>query len=75
MGLGADFLEVVDQTLTQIAELPAMYPAVYRGLRRALLRRFPYAVYYRLRGESVRVLAFLHQRRSPNVIRSRTSRS
>jgi hypothetical protein len=35
------------------------------------LRRFPYAIFYVARSESIFVLAVLHQHRSPRVARSR----
>jgi toxin ParE1/3/4 len=52
-------------TFRRISENPLIYPDVHRGVRRALVRRFPYAVFYRLRGEGVQVIAVLHQARNP----------
>lgn len=49
-GLGRDFLQAVDQALDSIRSRPDAYPVVHRGTRRALLRRFPYAVYFRIPG-------------------------
>jgi plasmid stabilization system protein ParE len=69
--LGAELLEAVDRILARIREFPSMYPVVYKGLRRALVRRFPYAVDCRQQGDSIRVLACLHQRRDPRVARLR----
>jgi plasmid stabilization system protein ParE len=44
---------------------------VWREARRALPRRFPYAVLYVARGVTVYVLAVLHQRRNPSLTRTR----
>jgi toxin ParE1/3/4 len=46
VGLGADFLRAVDVALTEIQRMPERFPLVHRGCRRALLRRFPYALYF-----------------------------
>jgi plasmid stabilization system protein ParE len=71
-GLGAAFLLCVDEVLERIGRTPEMYTAVYRDVRRALTRRFPYAVYYRLVGREVVVLGILHTRRDPRERQSRT---
>ena len=65
-GLGAAFLELVEQTLTAISENPLRFPLVYRDVRRALLRRFPYGVFFRVRPDRIRVLSIMHLSRDPN---------
>ena len=64
-GLGHDFVRSLEQVVALIAELPDAFPEISTGYRRALLRRFPYALYYRVTGKSVDVIACLHTRRSP----------
>jgi len=59
-GLGKDFVRMVDAALAGIGRQPALFPPVHRGLRRALLRRFPYAIFYRIDPDAVRVIAVLH---------------
>jgi len=66
VGLGVDFLRAVDECFAAIGAAPLAYPVVYRGARRILLRRFPYAVLYLVDAERVQVLAThlrLHPRR------------
>jgi plasmid stabilization system protein ParE len=50
---------------------PEAMPVAYRGARRALLRRFPYAVYYSVTEGTVEVQAVLHTRRNPRRWKSR----
>ncbi|HXW13105.1 MAG TPA: type II toxin-antitoxin system RelE/ParE family toxin [Terriglobia bacterium] len=64
-GLGEEFLTGVDAMLQALAEHPAAYAVIYRETRRALLRRFPYAIFYRLYDETVIVIACMHGRRDP----------
>lgn len=64
-GLGEAFLEAVDQQLARIAANPLLYPVVHRNVRKAALKRFPYCVYFRLRGDIVVVLAVFHSARNP----------
>ncbi|MGH9236930.1 MAG: type II toxin-antitoxin system RelE/ParE family toxin [Vicinamibacterales bacterium] len=64
-GLGAAFLAEIEHTCAQITEYPEAAPAVLGAIRRRLLRRFPYAVLYRLHGDSIRILAVMNLKRRP----------
>ncbi|MBN8443580.1 MAG: type II toxin-antitoxin system RelE/ParE family toxin [Thauera sp.] len=64
-GLGEAFLDAVEAQLSRIATNPLLYPAVYRDVRKAALKRFPYCIYFRLRGDTVVVLAVFHTSRNP----------
>ena len=72
-GLGSRFLVELDSVLDRIGSSPLQFPLVEVPVRRALLHRFPYAVYFVAEepgGRSV-VLAVLHQHRDPDAWRSR----
>lgn len=64
-GLGNEFLAAVQRALDNIAARPTTYPMIHRGARRLLLRRFPYAIFYRVYGEVVVIVACMHVRRDP----------
>lgn len=70
-GLGREFRDAVDTVIARIAENPRAYPDRYHGARRALLRRFPYVLWYRAFEAFVVVLACVHGRRDPRAIRPR----
>jgi plasmid stabilization system protein ParE len=70
-GLGAAFLLCVEEVLERIDRTPEIYRVVYHDVRRALTRRFPYAVYYRVVSNDVVVLGTLHTRRDPREWQSR----
>ena len=55
----------------RISATPEIYATVYREVRKAQVRRFPYSVYYRLRPDRVVVLAVFHNKRNPNIWKSR----
>ena len=71
-GLGEEFLAAMDATLCDIATHPTTYPVIHREARRALLRRFPYAIFYRVYGETIIVIACMHGRRDPSHWKGRT---
>jgi len=70
-GLGDEFVESLERTIELVSSFPDAFPEIAAGHRRALLRRFPYAVYYRIDRDVIDVLACLHGSRSPEVRRSR----
>ena len=45
-GLGAEFINDIDKSLIRIENAPMQFPFRYLDMRRALVRRFPYAVYF-----------------------------
>jgi len=65
--LGREFLGAVDAVFQTIETDPKLYASVFRNVRRAFCRRFPYSVYYLETGLDVVVIAVLHQRRNPAV--------
>lgn len=71
-GLGDEFLTEVTGALKRVVEHPQQYPVVLKGVRRAVLRRFPYAMYFRERDDLLVVLAVFHGRRNPLVWKRRT---
>lgn len=56
-GLGDEFGADVDSAVQRIAEHPQAYPRIRGETRRAVLTRFPYALYFRVTGEAIVVLA------------------
>jgi plasmid stabilization system protein ParE len=60
-GLGGRFKSDLDRTLSYIADRPKMYQIVRGDLRRALLKSFPYGIFYRETAEVVFVVAVFGQ--------------
>jgi plasmid stabilization system protein ParE len=65
-GLGAQFLEELGATYDRILHGPLKYQDLRSGIRRALLRRFPYAVYFAVEVDVIVVVAVLHASRDPS---------
>jgi plasmid stabilization system protein ParE len=69
--LAEEFLISLDACFASLQEFPEAHPAVHRGVRRALLRRFPYCVLYVLESSRILVIGVFHARRDPRAWRSR----
>jgi plasmid stabilization system protein ParE len=71
-GLGSRFLDQVQATLSDIANQPAAYTVVHASVRRALVKRFPFGVFYTIEDDGAVVIAVLHGSRHPRTWRQRT---
>jgi plasmid stabilization system protein ParE len=64
-GLGEEFLGCVDVCVQTICRIPDLYPVVHEHYRRALVRRFPYSVFYEFTPESVTIYSIFHLSQDP----------
>lgn len=71
-GLGNRFVDGFNEVFARIIEHPLQFPQLENGIRRALLRHFPYGIYFVPESNRIVILAVLHLRRHPNTLRRRT---
>jgi plasmid stabilization system protein ParE len=70
-GLGLKFLDEALATISAIAERPLASSAVYGSLRRALLHRFPFGVFFLVDADGAVVIGVFHGSRHPRRWKSR----
>jgi toxin ParE1/3/4 len=68
--LGHDFLARVNEALQKIRDNPARYPRIAgrppdAEIRRYVLQRFPYLIFYEVRSGAIEVLSVSHGARRP----------
>ena len=73
VGLGDELGEIVAHTLDRIAAHPDAFPEVMPSVRRAVISRFPYGIFYRRTPDALEVLAVFHHRRDPTIWRRRAA--
>ena len=73
-GLGRAFVQQIDTLLDHVRANPMQHQVVYREVRRAIPRRFPYGVFYRIDGSDVLVFAVAHLHRDPSTWQDRALR-
>jgi len=64
-GLGDGLVLCVEEALGRILERPEAFPVILPEVRRALVRRFPYGVFFRVRPQRIEVEALFHLRANP----------
>jgi len=70
-GLGRRFLLSIDAAINSIQRDPLQYPILYKNVRRALTRRFPYQVLFVVSNLQIAIIAVFHGMRNPSVWQGR----
>lgn len=72
-GLGVDFLLKFFNALAFLKDTPTLYPEVHQSMRRVLMKKYPYAIYYSVAeaNREVVVLAVWHTSQDPNRLPGR----
>jgi toxin ParE1/3/4 len=71
VGLGLEFLKSLDLTFSKILEHPFLYAEAIPGVRRSVIRTFPYLVFYACEPGLVHILAIIHAAQNPSHIATR----
>jgi toxin ParE1/3/4 len=64
-GLGEEFTLCVEESFDRIQLFPLSGSEVYPGVRRVVVRRFPYGVFYRVDSNQIAIIAVYHGHRDP----------
>lgn len=63
--LGDTFKNDVRQSIKNIIELPNLYPNITDDMKRCVLHRFPYSIFYFIENDTIVILSVAHQHRKP----------
>lgn len=64
-GLGFEFLDCVEVAIEMIRQMPKMYAEHHHNFRRALVRRFPFSIFYTIEESEIVVHAIFDNRQTP----------
>ena len=70
-GLGVDFVTQVQDVLDRISTAPELYAQIFQDIRRAVVQRFPYSIFYKIEPRQIVVLALFHSKRDPKIWQAR----
>jgi plasmid stabilization system protein ParE len=72
-GLGDEFVDEIEAAAEAVVATPLIWRAIEEDVRRYLVRRFPYGLYYTIEGEVVVIWAVKHLHRDPDYWQERRS--
>lgn len=67
----ANFLNEIDRCIYKITKTPEIFPQYLYGCQRAILKTFPYSVIFRLKIDTIEIIAVAHSKRHPGYWRRR----
>src|SRR4051812_18569155 len=70
-GLGEEFLSCVDACIQRICRSSESFARIHEEYRRALIRRFPYVIFYEFKDQTVTVYCVFHMSQDPSKWRKR----
>ena len=70
-GLGGEFVAEIHHLTARVAENALQFPIVRGTIRRALMRRFPYAIFFVVENGVASILAVAHLHRAPDLLGDR----
>ena len=70
-GLGYHFALEVYKTIERINSYPEAWPILLNGVRRSLVKRFPYGVLYTKENDEIFILAIMNLHREPEYWKHR----
>lgn len=68
-GLGAEFIQMFSAVLPILRRNPAAYTVWFREVRHVMMKRFPYAVYFRIEAQKVVIFRVYHSSRRRRDLR------
>ena len=73
IGLGKRFYESVDESVRFLSESPLTFAEIYKGLRRSIIKKFPYGIYYKVLMETkeIQIVGVIHFGRDLKILRKR----
>ena len=73
-GLGYDFLLHFNAGVNFLERNANIFKTEYKGIRKYLIKRFPYKIIYLMKNEIVIIVAVIHVKRNPGLLRKRLIR-
>jgi plasmid stabilization system protein ParE len=70
-GLGREFISEIDRCVLLVSENPYRFAFVHKDIRRIVVNRFPYSVYFRVEEHCIVILAVFHSSRNPSTWKAR----
>ena len=70
-GLGFEFANEIRSTLSRMRLHPEIWVEIDSGIRRCIVKRFPYAILYLYENSQIVIIAVMHMKKKPDYWKAR----
>ena len=70
-GIGNEFAYVISEMFERIKTNPLQFPKDYGKMRKAVIKRFPYSVFFVVKDEVAFIFGIFSASRNPNIMKNR----
>ena len=63
--LGENFLDIIESAIAEIVDHPETFPVIDDGIRKLVVRRFPFSVLYQVFNNEIIIVAIMHHKQKP----------
>jgi toxin ParE1/3/4 len=70
-GLGDKFIKELEIAKTDLLNNPLVFAKWNKSIRRMVMRKFPYKIFYKVYVDKIVILAIIHARRSNRYLKTR----
>jgi plasmid stabilization system protein ParE len=68
-GLGSEFIRSIDVSLSKISRSPLLYSIALDEMRRCLLKKFPFGIFFSIESDHILIVSIFHSRRNPQKLK------
>ena len=69
--LGEEFFQEIKKTAFSIKENPFQFEEIKNEIRQAIIKRFPFLMFFYIDGSTINIFAVFHQKRNPRIWKKR----
>ena len=70
-GVGKYFRQALTTDIESLELLAGIHPTFFNKYLRMLSKRFPFAIYYRIEGQEIKIFAIIDCRKDPALIKNK----
>lgn len=72
LNIADTFYMRINLSLDYIKQNPSSFPIAYKDVRKFVVKKFPFVIYYRIVDSTIQVIAIFHSSRNPEIWNERT---
>jgi len=69
--IASSFFQQINSSLTAISENPYNFQIVHKNIRRFVVKKFPFVVYYYIEDKNIKIISIFHTSRNPQIWKTR----